>query len=363
MKREPKTLLKKAIDSLVLAIEMFNRPHELGRATATLIFLDHSFEMLMKASILHNGGDVWDSHINQTIGFDACVRCGLSNAKVRFLSDEQALTVRAINGLRDACQHYIADISEGQLYLHCMSGLTVFRDVLDSVFHQDLATKLPPRVLPLSVVPPVDLITLFENEVEAIKNLLTPGKRRLAAARARLRPLEIVESTIQGRATAIGEKDLERKCRDIADGKQAPLLFPHVAGLSLTAVGEGPTLQLRFTKKEGIPIQVVPAGTVGAFPIAMKRVNELDFYNLGLGELAEKVGLTMPKTLAVVRHLGLQGSDDFHKMIRIGGTKFQRYSQKAVHEIMERLPTLDMDVVWEECRPRKKQIIEQPKEE
>ena len=35
--------------------------------------------------------------------------------------------------------------------------------------------------------------------------------------------------------------------------------------------------------------------------------SELDFYNLGLADLAEKCNLSQPKTLAVVRHLKLQG--------------------------------------------------------
>lgn len=353
MKREAKMLLGKAIDSLLLAIEVFNRPHETGRATATLILLDHSFEMLLKASILHKGGKIREPRARQTIGFDACVRCGVSNAKVKFLSDEQALTVQTINGLRDAAQHHIVEISEAQLYLHCMSGLTMFRDLLLFVFEQDLATKLPPRVLPLSTQPPVDLVIMFENEVDAIRRLLAPGKRRLSEATARLRPLEIMESTIQGQRMQPGEKDLERKCREIAAGRNSASLFPNVAALNLTTAGEGPSLQLRFAKKEGIPIYVVPEGTVGAFPVAIKRVNELDFYNLGLADLSEKVGLTEPKTLAVIRYLGIQNSEEFFKMIRIGSTKFKRYSQKAIQEIKKGLPELNMCEVWERYRPKK----------
>ena len=53
MKREAKLLLDKACDALVLSIELFNRPHERGRVCGTLIQLDHGFEMLMKAAILH----------------------------------------------------------------------------------------------------------------------------------------------------------------------------------------------------------------------------------------------------------------------------------------------------------------------
>jgi hypothetical protein len=43
------------MESLLLSIEVFNRPQERGRTATTLILLDHSFEMLLKAGILHRG--------------------------------------------------------------------------------------------------------------------------------------------------------------------------------------------------------------------------------------------------------------------------------------------------------------------
>lgn len=45
-----------------------------------LIFLDHSFEMLLKAAILHKGGKIRERRAKNTLGFDACVRRGLSDA-------------------------------------------------------------------------------------------------------------------------------------------------------------------------------------------------------------------------------------------------------------------------------------------
>ena len=61
--------------------------------------------------------------------------------------------------------NHLLDISEGQLYVHVQSGVTLFRDVLNSVFDQDLASHLPTRVLPISTSPPTDLATLFDWEV------------------------------------------------------------------------------------------------------------------------------------------------------------------------------------------------------
>jgi hypothetical protein len=124
MKREARLLLNKAYDSLVLSIELFNRPYDKGRISSTLIFLDHAFEMLLKSSIIHRGGQIRERRAKETIGFDACVRRSLTDAKIKYLTEEQALTLQILNGLRDAAQHHLLDISEDQLYIHVQSGIT-----------------------------------------------------------------------------------------------------------------------------------------------------------------------------------------------------------------------------------------------
>jgi hypothetical protein len=50
MKKEVRHLYNKAIDSLILSVELFNRPNNCARVHGVLIFMDHSFEMLLKAA-------------------------------------------------------------------------------------------------------------------------------------------------------------------------------------------------------------------------------------------------------------------------------------------------------------------------
>ena len=333
MKREAKLLLNKACDALVLSIELFNRPHDRGRVSSTLIQLDQGFEILMKAAILQRGGKIRDRRAKETIGFDACVRRSLSDGKIKYLSENQALVLQTINGLRDAAQHHLLYIAEGQLYLHVQSGVTLFRDLLQSVFDQQLTAHLPDRVLPVSTLPPTDLETLFDSEVAEIKELLRPGKRRQIEALVRLRPLAILDGTIQGEKGQPSDSDLRRLGNAVTDGNSWDNIFKGVAAIDFTARATGPDLSLRLSKKEGIPIQLVPEGTPGAAVVAVKRVDELAFYSLGAKQLAEKLGLTMPKALAVVDHLGLRDDPDYYKEFKIGKSSHKRYSQKAVEKI------------------------------
>ena len=307
----------------------------------------------MKAAILHRGGKIRDRRAKETIGFDACVRRSLSDGKIKYLRENQALVLQTINGLRDAAQHHLLDIAEGQLYLHVQSGVTLFRDLLKSVFDKQLTAHLPHRVLPVSTLPPTDLETLFDSEVAEIRKLLRPGKRRQIEALARLRPLAILNGTIQGEKGQPSDSDLRRLCNAVTDGNSWNNIFKGVAAIDFTVSGTGPDLSLRLSKKEGIPIQLVPEGTPGAAVVAVKRVNELAFYNLGAKQLAEKLGLTMPKVLAVVDHLGLRDDLDCYKEFKIGRTSHKRYSQKAVEKIRGVLKKERMEDIWAN-RPRER---------
>lgn len=346
MRREARLLLEKSCDALVLSIELFNRPQDRGRVSSTLIQLDHAFEMLLKASILHRGGRIREARAKETIGFDACVRRSLSDGQIKYLEEEQALVLQTINGLRDAAHHHLLDISEGQLYVHVQSGVTLFKDLLKKVFKQELHAHLPTRVLPVSTSPPTDLMTLFESEVAEIKKLLSPGKRRGVEALSRLRPLAILDGTIRGEKGQPSDVELRQLGKDVRAGKAWSEIFQGASSVEVSADGSGAALSLRFSKKEGIPIQVVAEGTPGASVVAVKRVNELDFYSLGAKQLAEKFGLTMPKAVAVVDHLGLRQRDDCYKEIKIGSATFKRYSAKAIDVVREALRRETAEAIW-----------------
>ncbi len=346
MKKEAKLLYSKAIDSLVLSVEHFNRPSDQGRVHTVLILLDHAFEMLLKASILHRGGKIRERRAKQTIGFDACLRKALSDGKIKFLSNEQVLTLQVINSLRDAAQHHLLDISEEHLYIQAQSGVTLFRDITKQVLGKDLYSELPARVLPLSTIPPVNIETLFDNEVGEIRKLLSPRSRRVIEATAKVRSLSILESSIQGQKLQPSQSDLNKICDEIRKGTAWDKIFPSVAAITITSKGYGPAIDLRISKKEGTPMVVVPEGTPGAAVVAIKRVDDLGFYSLGRDDVADKVGLSGPRTTAVVRYLKLQGDADCFKAIQIGKTRFNRYSMKAVEKIKEALKTIDLDSVW-----------------
>lgn len=358
MKRESRLLFAKAVDSLVLSIEHFNRPWDRGRVDAVLILLDHAFEMLLKAAILHRGGAIRKPHEKQTIGFDECLRKALSDGAVQFLKQEQVLQLQALNTLRDAAQHHLVDLSEQHIYIHAQAGLTLFRDVVRAVFDQDLKVHLPSRVLPLSTTPPTDLATLFEQEAGEVQRLLKPGKRRKVEAAAKLRALAIVDGAMRGDRIQPTDGELRKLGESIGKGTQWSDVFPGVAAIELTATGTGPSLDLRISKKEGIPIQLVPEGTSGASVVAVHKVDLLGFYNLGHTQLAKQAGLSSPRATALIRHAKIKEDPECYRRVTIGNAAFDRYSTKAVDRLRDALKAVDINQVWLDYRRERQEKAE-----
>lgn len=352
MKKEARLLKSKAINSLILSIEHFNSPFDIGRIETTLILMDHAFEMLLKSAILHKGGSIRKTGDPQTIGFDACLRTGLSDGTVKFLDKEDVIAIQTINTLRDAAQHHLLDISEQHLYIQAQLGLSMFRRIHKNVFNEELYDVLPKRVLPLSTQPPIDINLLYENEVGEIKGLLQPGKRKNTEAISKLRSLAITEGAIQGNKVQPTNRELGKLADAIKQDKKWGDIFPGVASIQLTAKGYGPSIDLRFTKNEGVPINVVPEGTPGATVVGIRKINILDFYSLSSTKLAEKFRITEPKSRAIILLNNIRNDDECYKEIPMGKTIYKRYSQKAVERIKEIMnhKHFSMDKTWSDAK-------------
>lgn len=351
MMKEVRLLTDKATASLLLAIDHFNRVHDTGRTEAVLLLLNHSLEMHLKAGILSKGGKIREARDSNTINFNKCVRKALSDQC--FIDEGQALLLQAINGLRNAAHHHLLDLSEGELYFYAQAGVGLAGELLKALFAIPLIKILPSRVLPLSTQAARDPVLLFSDDIEQVRGLLGPGRRKRAEAQAKLRGLAILDNALQGRLIQPSSGDLNRLGRLILDGGQLSDVFPGIGGVDFTSEGSGSLLNLRIAAKEGIPVTLVPEGTEGAGVVAVRKINELDFYNLGRNELAKKINLSTAKTTAAIVLLGLKVNPDYAKEIRIGKFRTFRYSQKAIIRIKELVKEKGEDRIWEEYKSLK----------
>ena len=125
--------------------------------------------------------------------------------------------------------------------------------------------------------------------------------------------------------------------RRINKGEDWRAIFPGVPTLTIQHEGIGPGLTIRITRNQGEAVQLVKEGDPNAAVVAVKRVNELEFYNLGAREMAKKLGVTVPKMLWVMSREKLQFDPDHHKTIKIGASTHKRYSGKCLQRLRELL--------------------------
>ena len=137
-KRDVAELKKRAINSLVLGIELFNRPHDQGRSESVLILLHHAFEMLLKAIIKDRTGTVHARGEKYSFGFDKCLE--VSQNEIKVISFDERATLSILDAHRDTAVHYYQDVSEDLLYLQAQAAVTLFDDLLIGSSRRDLLT-------------------------------------------------------------------------------------------------------------------------------------------------------------------------------------------------------------------------------
>jgi len=327
-------LLDRAQDSVILSIEIFNRPYESGRKEAFLMLLDHAFEMLLKAVIFERTGRIRAKRTKYSYGFEKCVNICLTDSRAKVLDPDSALTLKNINAFRDAAAHDLLEISENLLYVHAQSAVTIFDTLYNGVFKRRLANILPPRVLPVTVSPPKDLTLVFDEEATAIRELLKGGVRKRELAEAKLRALAIMEENLQVLTGSSGRRQsLATRARKLKSGVSWQTVLPRVAGLTMGELGAVP-VTIHLTKRAGIAVAVDQKAPVS---IALRYVSPEERYPFLTSELATKLNLTRAQILSCISYFQLKSNDEFHITLRIGPhSVFHRYSSRS-YELIKKI--------------------------
>src|SRR5690606_15935436 len=160
---------------------------------------------------------------------------------------------------------------------------------------------------------------------ELIRSLVAPGTRRRVEGRAKAKSLAIMDAAIGGAFVQPSDGALERLLDRIGDGEEWNDIFPGVASLQLDIGGGGIPYSLRITKKEGVPIDLVDAGTPGAAVVAIRKVDKLGFYSMGMRKLAKKLELSEPLTGAIVTELKLRTDSECYDEFSIDSQHYKRY--------------------------------------
>ena len=350
------SLKEQSLHSLLLGIEHFNRPSECGRIASVLIMLNHASEMLMKAALIDRGVDIRNPKNGFTHALDHCLNIATTDPKVCFLSCEERKTLQVLDGLRNQAQHFIADVSEQVVYVVAQSAVTLFADLLPRLFGRSLCEFVPKRVLPISVIPPKDIEVLMDDEFNQLKILLDSGSVNTTQLEPKLRSLMAIDRSLELQPTQLSDEDFEKTVEAMKNTDDWKNVFAGIAKVNLTKDGVGVDVAIRITKNEGRPVRIAKPDEQADGVIAIKKVSDTDFYPFSSTELARKLKLSGPKTLALVKSLRIQEDSDCFKEIVLGKSTFKRYSGNAVARLKGELPNVDIEDVWRKYGTNPKRI-------
>ncbi|CAN7383955.1 MULTISPECIES: hypothetical protein [Pseudomonas] len=347
LKREARTLKSKAIASLRRGLEVFNGHDDHGRTEAVLLHLQHSSEMLTKALLVQKSKEVFDKQKGLAIGLDKALNVATSSG---FISAAQAGSIRALDTMRNAAQHWMIVVPEDALFVTTRALITTLDEVLAQHFADTLANNLPLRVMPLSTTALPSFDILVDREFRHIAELLAPNKRARDEARGRIRTLLAMEAHTS-EIVEVSERDINRIEKAIKAGNQVEQVFPRLVALSSQITGEGPTLRVHFSKKDGAPVRYVS----GDDPEAAGAIREVDLqkkYHLSPSVLAERVGLNPSKCKALREMLRVDEDQANMMVFEFGSQKHPRFSDNALRILLENNTPEQVETAWQARRRR-----------
>ncbi|WP_029089677.1 DUF3644 domain-containing protein [Brevibacterium album] len=344
--RKTRQYVAAAVESLTLAIELFNRPSPTGREHATVMMAAHSFEMLLKAAIYEDRNKVKFSGSDRSFDLGKCV--AVAETSLGIIDEGDRVVLLALKEDRDAATHDVIVMNDDVLWLHLRSAVTIFRKVLIGLTGQDLTDVMPGRVLPVSATPPTEVGLVVGKEFEQISELLRPGKRRSAEARARLLPLMSLDRAARGETAPPTEGEIVRTLQAVKDGTDWATAFPGVVGLQLVGSprpsDQVQEISLKIDPKRGeLPVRLAREGEDAA---AYREIDTFDRYSLKLSRLGEKLELTRHQGYAVIHHLDLKSDPACYrcKTTSKGNIAWQGLSNRALERARKALADgLDVD--------------------
>lgn len=346
LKRDVVELKNRALNSLVLGVELFNRPHDQGRSEGTLIFLHHAFELLLKAVIRDRTGTVHAKGGKHTHSFSKCLE--VAQNEIGVISVDERRTLAILDASRDIAVHYYQEVSEQLLYIQAQAAVTLFDDLLSRSFGQKLAECIPERVLPISIRPPVELQLLVDSELSQIDELLRPGTRQGSQAAARLRPILALATAARCEAELVAESELKKAIAKRRRGDDWDVILPEVAQLRLETSGNGIPVSLRISKNADMAVRVARDGEPVVGTLIKQNINIWDKYNLSRDDLARKLDISGPRTSALILELRIQDDPECYKLLRRKSVTHKAYSKQALDRLRAAIDGgIDVDAVWE----------------
>lgn len=306
--------------------------------------------MMLKSLIVERTGTVFDAERGYSYGFDTCLR--LAAEQLDLITGDHRKFLSILDNLRDSATHYYQEVSEPMLYVFAQASVSLFNELIRKATGKGLLDFLPGRVLPISSIPPQQLGRVLDDEFNRLRELLRRPDMNKRQAMAMLRPLMAFKIGGEETHRRMTAAELEVAIENLSAAESWRVVFPEIARIELASDGDGISVGFKVVKEtpDALPVRVLrpgdpePPGGV----IIQKEINLFDKFSLGLHQLAEKLGISAPRTLALIREYQIHDDEDSFRAVTVGSQCYKRYSKKALDCLRERLSVVEE--VWRKHR-------------
>lgn len=308
-----------------------------------LILLHHSFEMMLKSLVVERTGTAFDEERGFSYTFDTCLR--LAAEQISLLDKSQRQFLSMLDNLRDSAMHYYQDVSEQILYIFAQASVSLFNELIRKATGKGLLDFLPSRVLPICAIPPQQLGRVLDDEFNRLRDLLRQPDLPKQRAMAMLRPLMAFKIDQEEQQRRMTPAELEVGLENLSAAENWRVVFPEIAKIEFTSDGDGIAVGFKVVKDslEARPVRVLKPGDPEQPEgfIVHKEVNIFDKFNLGLDQLATKLGVSRWRTIAMIREYKLESDDECFREVKIGSQCYKRYSMKALEVLRGKIDTVE----------------------
>jgi hypothetical protein len=286
---------------------------------------------MLKSFIVAKRGSAFDEERGYSYGFDKCLTIAQEENLIT-VDHRQFLSI--LDNTRDGAIHYYQTISEPILYIFSQASVSLFNDLIKASTGKGLLDYLPQRAVALSAMPPQNLGQVLDDEFEKLRELLHRPDMNKQQALAMLRPLMAFKVGGEERHRRMTNEELEVAAENLAAADTWRVVFPEIAKVEFDSAGDNIAVGFKVVKEsaDALPVRILKPeeAHMAKGVIIQKEINVFDKFNMGLSQLAHNLGLTSPKTLAMVREFKVYMDSEMYRQLEISKQKHKRYSKKAL---------------------------------
>ncbi len=181
-------LLKNSKAALLAAVEIYNKPRIEYRDECFVILLINAWELVLKALLSKYGRSIFYRKKRYEPYRTFSWTDALTQAERLFPAVIEPLPVRRnlelLSAYRDNAVHFYNQEGFGAvIYALAQTNIVNYKDLLNAVFHVDLAADINWALLPLGISPPVDPVEYIAGKSASAKKP-TPAVRQFLLALA-----------------------------------------------------------------------------------------------------------------------------------------------------------------------------------